>query len=222
MAHERGQEALTLLGIRSSGNHDGAEDLTLETTQGANRARYHAGVKDATAALWIFGAGGGLGGPAGGIYERMARRLAPETASLQLDYRCPGKLDSCVLDVLLGIEYLKSRGHGRVILVGHSFGGAVAINAAVVSTGVIAVAALSSQTYGAANVARISPRPILFAHGEEDEVLPYTCSVTLFTNAREPKVLKLYPGCRHGLDDCSEQLDRDLQSWLAHVLASKT
>jgi len=92
------------------------------------------------------------------------------------------------------------------------------INAAIYSPHVIAVAALSSQNLGVRNVAQVSPRPILFAHGEDDEVLPSRCSVTLFAQASERKTLKLYPGCRHGLDDCREQLDRDLQEWLRYVL----
>jgi hypothetical protein len=32
--------------------------------------------------------------------------------------------------------------------------------------------------------------------------------------AMEPKELVLYQGCRHGLDDCREELDRDLTEWL--------
>ena len=94
-------EKLTLLRIRSSGPCE-IEDLTFETSLGSNRARYHAASVSAPAVLWVFGAGGGLGGPAGGIYERLAGRLVPGTASLQLDYRRPGNLVSCVGDVLLG------------------------------------------------------------------------------------------------------------------------
>jgi alpha-beta hydrolase superfamily lysophospholipase len=145
--------------------------------------------------------------------------LAPDrAASLELDYRRPGHLASCILDIRLGIEYLKTKGHNRVVLVGHSFGGAVVINAAISDDNVIAVAALSSQTYGVDDVSRISPRPIFLAHGEDDEILPFTCSTTLFHAARHPKTLKLYPGCRHGLDQCREALDRDLQNWLELVL----
>ncbi len=219
MAGKSTKDPLRFLGVRSSGDRGGGEDLTFETNQGANRARYHSAVSSARSVLWVFGAGGGLGGPAGGIYERLARFLSPDTASLQLDYRHPGNLASCVLDVLQGIEYLKSKGHHRVVLVGHSFGGAVVINAAIDSPDAFAVAALSSQTHGVGDVGCISPRPILFAHGEADEVLPALCSTTLFQRAREPKLPKLYPGCGHGLDDCREQLDLDLLAWFAHVLA---
>ncbi len=212
------KKGVRLLAVQSAGNRDSAEDLTFETSQRTNRGRFHTAEENAPAVLWVFGAGGGLGGPAGGIYERLAGRLAPSAASLQLDYQDPGNLVSCVADVLMGIEYLNSKGHHGVVLVGHSFGGAVVLNSALASREVLAVAALSPQRHGVGDVAQISPRPVLFAHGEEDEVLPFRCSVILFQKAREPKTLKLYPGCRHGLDSCREQLDRNLETWLVRAL----
>src|SRR5436190_8154187 len=208
----------SFLEVRTSGHRDGAEDLVFGTSEGENIARHHEAPAGHPAVLWVFGSGGGLGGPAGGLYERLGRRLAPgRAASLQLDYRDPGNMVACVLDVLVGVEYLKSRGHVRVVLVGHSFGGAVVINAALSSDDVIAVASLSSQTYGVGNVAELSPRPIFLVHGEADEVLPYLCSAGLFVSARKPKELKLYPGCRHGLDACRDELDADLEGWLDRV-----
>ena len=196
-------------------------DLKLETTAGEIRARYHSAASG-FAILWVFGAGGGLGGPAGGMYERLGSCIAAEglAASFQLDYRKPADLVSCVFDVLLGVEYLKSIGHNRVILVGHSFGGAVVISAGLRSADVIAVAVLSSQTSGAGGVGELSPKPLFVAHGEDDEILPWSCSATIFSKAGEPKTLKLYPNCRHGLDDCREELDRDLMGWLKTVLAA--
>src|SRR3954463_3884018 len=112
--------------------HVDQNDLMLRTSAGQIRARYHA-THSEYAVLWVFGAGGGLGGPAGGLYERLGSSLAAEgsAASVQLDYRKPADLLPCVLDVLLGVQYLKSVGHSRVILVGHSFGGAVVISAGV-------------------------------------------------------------------------------------------
>ena len=195
-------------------------DLKLDTSAGEIRARYH---RAATgyAVLWVFGSGGGLGGPAGGLYERLGSCIAAEglAASFQLDYRKPAHLPACVQDVLLGVEYLNSIGHDRIILVGHSFGGAVVISAGVRSTNVIGVAALSSQTVGAGEVGDLSPKPLFVAHGEDDEILPWSCSAAIFHNAGEPKTLKLYPNCRHGLDGCREELDRDLMDWLKTVWA---
>ncbi|AUX38939.1 hypothetical protein SOCE26_003200 [Sorangium cellulosum] len=198
----------------------GSHPLRLETQAGEVNARLHPCAGD-TAVLWVFGAGGGLGGPAGGIYDRLAEQLRPEgLASLELDYRYPGRLAPCVADVLTGITYLQTLGKRRIVLVGHSFGGAVVIGAAVQSPAVIAVAALSSQTAGTSQVAQVSPRPILFVHGEADEVLPARGSLDLHARAREPKELLLYPGSRHGLDQCRDALDRDLSGWLRRVTAT--
>ncbi len=198
----------------------GIYPLRLETEAGEVDARLHQCAGD-TAIVWVFGAGGGLGGPAGGMYDRLAEQLRPEgLASLELDYRYPGRLSPCVADVLTGIAYLQTLGKRRIVLVGHSFGGAVVISAAVQSPAVIAVAALSSQTAGTSQVPQVSPRPILFVHGEADEVLPARCSLDLHARAREPKELLLYPGCRHGLDQCRDALDRDLSGWLRRVTAT--
>ena len=192
--------------------------VTLEVTGGRIVCRLHRAEGD-TAVLYVFGAGGGLGGPAGGMYERMAGRLQPlGVTSLQLDYRRPGRLDDCIEDVLAGLEYLGGLGKSRIALVGHSFGGAVVIGAGIESGSVIAVAALSSQTMGAEDVRSLSPKPLLLIHGKADEVLPYACSLQLYGDAREPKELLLYDGCRHGLDECREQLDDAMTSWLREVL----
>jgi alpha-beta hydrolase superfamily lysophospholipase len=191
--------------------------LRLVTDAGELRARLHLCPGD-TAVLWVFGSGGGLGGPAGGLYDRLGEQLRPDgVASLELDYRRPGRLPDCIADVLSGIAYLKSLGKDRIVLVGHSFGGAVVIGAAARSPEVIAVAAMSSQSAGTGEVGELSPRPVLFVHGEADEILTSRCSHDLYARAREPKQLILYPGCRHGLDQCREALDRDLAAWLRRV-----
>ena len=115
-------------------------------------------------------------------------------------------------------DWLRQIGRARFILVGHSFGGAVVLDAAAQAADVIAVAALSSQTAGVGNVAELSPRHLMFVHGEADEVLPAGCSRELFARAGEPKELVLYPGCRHGLDQCRHQLDADLRRWILETV----
>lgn len=210
---------LKLLDVERHGEEAGGERLRLHTSAGAVECRLHPAAGDA-AILWVFGAGGGLGGPAGGLYTRLAERLRPRSVtSLELDYRRPGNLKECVRDVLLGIGYLSGQGKARTVLAGHSFGGAVVITAGAVSDRVIAVAALSSQSYGAESVSELSPKPLLLVHGTDDEVLPDACSRYLYERAGEPKELILYPGCRHGLDQCREELDRDLLRWLERVFA---
>ncbi|MCA1553628.1 MAG: alpha/beta hydrolase, partial [Chloroflexi bacterium] len=182
-------------------------------------ARFHPAEQGDAAVLWVGGAGGGLDGPAWGLYPRLASQLAPEgTASLRLDYRYPNELVECTLDTLIGVLSLERRGLKRVALVGHSFGGAVVIMAGVASETVVGVAALSSQTFGSEDVHRLSPRALLVMHGEADEVLPAACGRSIYARAREPKKLILYPNCGHGLDACREQVDADLLTWLRDVL----
>lgn len=201
---------------------DGAERLQLVTNIGTMAGRLHLGDTD-EAILWVFGAGGGLGGPAGGLYTRLGDRLHKDegVTSLELDYRHPGYLQECVVDVMVALGFLESLGKNRIVLVGHSFGGAVVINAGAISDAVIGVAALSSQTAGTEAVSALSPRPVLFAHGELDEVLPAALSRELYGRAREPKELILYPGCLHGLDQCRDALDRDLTRWVRQTMRSQ-
>ena len=217
----RGPSPLTLRKVeRAPAQHDGTEELRLVTAAGNITCRYHPAAGDRVV-LWVFGAGGGLGGPAGGLYTRLGGRLRIEgIASLELAYRHPGRLGECVTDVLTGLAWLETQGKRRAALVGHSFGGAVVIAAGVAAgEQILAVAALSSQTSGALEVvSALSPRPLLLAHGSADEVLPDACSQALYARAREPKQLILYPGCRHGLDECRERLDDDLMEWLRRAL----
>jgi fermentation-respiration switch protein FrsA (DUF1100 family) len=220
----RAPSPITLRGVeRGPGTHDGAEDLRLVTDAGDITCRLHPAPGDGVV-LWVFGAGGGLGGPAGGLYTRLGSQLRAESiASLELAYRYPGRLGECVTDVLIGLAWLGTQDKRQAVLVGHSFGGAVVIAAGVAAGEmVVAVAALSSQTSGVLSaVGALSPRPLLLIHGTADEVLPDACSRALYARAGEPKQLILYPGCRHGLDQCRDQLDHDLMKWIRRVLRSR-
>jgi len=211
---------LELLEIERDAAVDGVEPVRLRTNDGVILCRFHSTVGSDSAVLWVSGSRGGLDGPAGGLYERLAGHLVPDhIASLQLDYRKPGQLIDCVLDVLLGIGFLRNQGARRITLIGHSFGGSVVINAAVASPAVVAVAALSSQMLGADDIGQLSPRPVLLIHGESDEVRSDIGSRQLYELAGEPKELILYPGCGHALDECREEIDRDLLRWLRQVIS---
>jgi alpha-beta hydrolase superfamily lysophospholipase len=212
--------SLELLGVEEGPVVDGVEHLRLETDAGLISCRYHEAPHGDAAVVWVGGAGGGMDGPAHGLYPRLAGRLVGDgISSLRLDYRHPHFLEACVLDTLLGTAFLGIRGRLRVALVGHSFGGAVVITAGVMSEPVLAVAALSSQTFGTELISQLSPRPLLLIHGEDDEILPEDCSRELYQRAQEPRTLLLYPSCGHGLDECRDRLDHDLTAWLRRALA---
>src|SRR3954447_24586349 len=135
-----------------------AERVEFATDRGVVIGRLHTSDGDA-AVLWVFGAGGGLNGPAGGLYPRLGSRFRKRgVASLEVAYRKPGRLEECVADALLGISWLTQQGKDRIVLVGHSFGGAVVITAGVAAVDVVVgVVALSSQTSGTRAVAALSP-----------------------------------------------------------------
>jgi alpha-beta hydrolase superfamily lysophospholipase len=205
---------------------DGGSDGELRRT-GSVEGRYHPPPDSPGprlgGAVWVGGAGGGLDGPARGLYAEACRRLQRlGVAGLRLHYRHPNDLGECVLDTLLGVEFLAREGVERVALVGHSFGGAVVIAAGALSERVAAVVPMSTQTYGTDLAPRLAPRPLLLVHGTNDEVLPDACSRQVFARARDPKELKLYRGARHGLDEVREELLDLLVSWIPARLREAT
>lgn len=180
-----------------------------ESTQGNN-----------TAVLWVWGARGGYAGPAGGIFANLSEEFTCQgISSLRLNYRYPGSYPDSVIDALCAIEMLKQRGLSRVLVAGHSFGGAVAIGAAAVSKYAVAVVSLSPQTYGAGGARALSPRPLLIVHGLEDTRLPPQCARQIYEWAQEPRELVLYPGAEHSLEECKDELHDLLRRWIPEKLA---
>jgi dienelactone hydrolase len=209
--------------VTPHGVADGVEELTLHTNAGDITARLHPVPAGAPAVVWVGGSGGGLDGPAWGMYPRLAGQLASQgIASLRVHYRQPNYLEECVADTLLAVAYLvQERGYVGIALVGHSFGGAVVISAGALSDDVKAVVAMSSQGYGTNLAPQVSPRPLLLVHGTADEILPDAVSRDIYARAKEPKELRLYQGCRHGLDECRDQVDATVVEWLVTRLLNK-
>lgn len=217
---EAGQwETLTLRRVRRQRLPGNLQLLTLETDRGTVEGRLHpAELSDGQtrrAVVWVGGAGGGLNGPAHGLYPSACAELQRVgMTGLRIHYRHPNDLLACALDTMLAAAFLADEGYRRVALVGHSFGGAVVITAGALSGHVTAVVPLSTQTRGAELVAEVSPRPLLLVHGTADEVLPHACSELVYAAAREPKELKLFPGARHGLDEARDEVLALLVDWL--------
>jgi len=216
-----GIPGLELGDVRSRPFGSGQEYVYLDTDGGCVEGIYRP-TGGSKAVIWLGGARGGVDGPAFGVYGALSYRFASlGVGSLRLHYRFPGDFRECVGDVLLGVDFLAGRGVDGVALVGHSFGGAVAIMAGVYCDGVRAVVGLSSQTYGAQNVGDLSPRPLLLVHGERDRNLPASCSHDIYRAAGEPKLLVTFEGCGHFLRECSEEVHDLLLSWLGENFVDK-
>ena len=110
----------------------------------------------------------------------------------------------------------------RVGLAGHSFGGAVVIEAGVQSDLVASVATLATQTAGAQRVAELAPTPLLLVHGLADDRLPPDCSRLLHELAGDPKRLELYEGATHSLRQRREEVRALLLDWFTDTLAALT
>jgi fermentation-respiration switch protein FrsA (DUF1100 family) len=73
-----------------------------------------------------------------------------------------------------------------------------------------------TETSPEEHAARISPRPLLVVHGEEDEVVPYPHAERIYAAAREPKELVRIPGGAHQLRRDPRAVDAVLD-WLDHL-----
>ena len=115
--------------------------MLLHTSRGDIQSIIHHNTEKSTqkAIVWVWGARGGFDGPGEGIYGTLAEELKDDITSLRVDYRFPNALPECVMDTLAGVSFLKATGHTEIVLVGHSFGGAVVITAAPLSEEVKAV-----------------------------------------------------------------------------------
>ena len=127
----------------------GGSGILVRTNLGPIRCMYHRAEGATQGIIWVSGAAGGFSG-GGGLYPILSDELIEDgVSSLRLSYRKPNNFLHCMMDILAGVSFLQDKGHERVALVGHSFGGAVVIAAAPLSEAVVTVVGLASQTYGA-------------------------------------------------------------------------
>ena len=214
-------EVLEVLKGPPHGEESG-EGLLFRTNRGDLRAILHRAEGSSQGVIWVYGARGGFGGPGPGTYARLAEELLEQDiTSMRLDYRQPNDLDECAADIFTGIAFFRAMEHEPVVLVGHSFGGAVVIAAGAASSHVKGVVSLSPQTYGAGRVSQLSPKPILLVHGKADTRLPYDCAQQIYNAALEPKTLVLYDGAEHRLEECRDELEQLLTEWIPETLAAQ-
>ena len=109
-----------------------------------------------------------------------------------------GEFEECVLDLLGACSFLQGIGAERLILAGHSFGGAVVIKAGQILDTVQGVISLSPQLFGTRQVEQLG-KPLLLIHGTADAILHHMASEDIYERALEPKKLVLIPDGGHGL-----------------------
>lgn len=205
---------MRILGVDPEDQIAGACKVHLRTSRGAIPLILHQAENASRAVLCVCGAIGGFDGPAM-LYPRLGL-LMPKAgfAVVRMNYRLPNDFDECVLDTIATLNFVKGMGYQKTTLVGHSFGGAVVINAGTLSPSVTAVVAISTQLAGAHGVSELAPKPLLLVHGTADTILPDQCSRMLYDRAGEPKMLKLFDGADHRLSNCGDELFMLIRDWI--------
>lgn len=189
----------------------------LSPEENLSRAIMHRAEGARSAVVMLSGAVGGTAGPSG-IYEELALRLqADGITAIRLKYRSVGLVDDCVLDAMAAIKALQEQGVQRVVLVGWSFGGAVAINAGATSELVAGVATIASQKHRTEAIVQLPPRNLLLIHGTADNIIPLSYAHELYAMAGEPKELVLYQDDDHFIARHAVEMLEKLSQWSVRV-----
>jgi alpha/beta superfamily hydrolase len=205
---------LRITGVDPGDEIAGARRVTIRTTRGPIALVLHGASEPARVALCMCGAIGGLDGPAM-LYPRLGLELPRMGVAIaRLNYRAPNEFGECVLDAMAALSFLRGTGYRRAALVGHSFGGAVVINAGTLAPMVTTVVALSSQLAGAHVVGELAPKPLLLVHGTADTILSHESSQALYERAQEPRTIKLVAGADHIFRGHGGELFDTVRGWL--------
>ncbi|MCK9494554.1 MAG: alpha/beta hydrolase [Dehalococcoidia bacterium] len=198
---------LSIKGVRGRESDEaGWLDIELDTTRGLITLLMAAYEGGTGVAVFLAGAGGGDRGPADEVFVRLGNDLAGSGVSaIRVKYREPGEFEECVADAMAALSFLKAVGAERVVLVGHSFGGAVAVKAGELSPLSTAVCSLSTQRYGTFEV-DVLGKPLLLIHGSRDEVLDKAASEDVYERANEPKQIVILEGAGHGLMERKDEV----------------
>lgn len=199
------------------------EFVQIETSRGRIDCAYYRAEGTDKGVIMVTGVGGGFDTPADRLYPRLSADLR-ETgiSSLRIKFRNPKNLAEALIDVLVGMEFLESENVRTFGLIGHSFGGAVVVQAAYNNKEVKTIVMLSTQGYGIDPISFLSKDTSVFLiHGEEDETISPDVSVLAYNLAHEPKRLEVYDSkAGHELDEVSDEVYVEVRDWIIKYLKS--
>ena len=221
--------ALRVLAVQEVDLAPGLRHIEIYTMSGLVTMLWHGRPDAEHVVLMGGGAMGGLLGPADGLYQDLGVQLvANGIAAIRVGYREPNNLPSCIGDLAAAGLLAENNGAERFVSVGHSFGGAVAVGAALepspIAASVVGVVTLSTQSAGCEGAAGLARRPLLLVHGDADEILPMWASEVVNELAGGHGDLRILQGAGHLLREngAAVALREMLAPWIIQTLRAPT
>ena len=154
--------------------------VELYTSRGLLSLLWHEPIGQArnVGVVMMGGAMGGTLGPGDSLFHVLGEMLADQgVPALRMSYRKPNDMDRCCIDAAAAVQLLVGSGADSVVLMGHSFGGAVAVRVGVgLSEMVSGVVTFSTQSAGCEVAGGLQGKPLLMFHGDSDSILPLEAS----------------------------------------------
>lgn len=209
-------ERLGVLAHQSVGITPRLRHLELFTLDGLLTVLWHGPPDADRVVLALGGAMGGLLGPADGLFHDLGEQFADDDiATLRISYRRPNDFGRCVHDALAIAAVAARQGARRFVTMGHSFGGAVAVQAGMaIGEFTAGVVTLATQSAGCEDAAGLDGTPLLLFHGDADQILPSFASEVVHQLAGGSGELCILPGADHLLTSAGDELRQRLGSWI--------
>lgn len=209
---------LDMLGVLAKADGELTETsriVEIYTMEGLLQIMWHGAPGATDVALMCGGAMGGMLGPGRSLYLELGLELAAEgRAAMAVGYRKPGDLTRCLLDTCAAADLALRNGAERFAILGHSFGGAVAIQAASTFTAHTAgVITYATQSAGCEEAARIGDTPLLLLHGERDSILGPENSMMVQTLAGTGEV-RTFPDTDHLMAEAADEIAEITGTWV--------
>jgi alpha/beta superfamily hydrolase len=199
------------------------ELVQIETSRGRVDCAYYRAEGTDKGVIMDTGVGGDFDSPADSLYPRLSADLKKTgISSLRIKFRNPKNLAEALIDILVGMEFLESENVRIFGLIGHSFGGAVVVQAAYNNMKVKTIVMLSTQGSGIDPISLLPKDTSVFLiHGEEDETISPDVSVLAYNLAHEPKRIEIYDSkAGHDLDEVSDEVYVEVKDWIIKYLKS--
>jgi alpha-beta hydrolase superfamily lysophospholipase len=211
--------ALGTLAASEAAVTDDLDHIEMYTRSGLLTLLWHGPGDRRQVVLMVGGAMGGMLGPGRALYHQLGSELAAAGfGAIRVGYRIPNDIDTCVLDTMAASEMAARQGARGFVVVGHSFGGAVAVQTGAALGDMAAGVVTAATQAGDCEPGEGLACPVLHLHGDADELLPPMASqmVQMLTGGE----LVIYPGAGHMLTEAHDEMSERLSTWIPEAFAA--